>query len=99
MKRYSWVTILLEMLLLGAGTLVWAQEEIVPLPPSAQQSQVQQAAQQVWSPQQLNNLVAPLALVGAIVMSREEHSAVLERALLIRASRLHAEPPLAVSRP
>jgi len=62
MKRHSFVPILLALALLGAGTLVWAQEATVPLPPSAQQPQVQQAAQQVWSPQELNNLVAPIAL-------------------------------------
>ena len=70
MKRYSWVTILLEVLLLGAGALVWAQEEIVPLPPSAQQSQMQPAAQQVWSPQQLDNLVAPIALYPDPLLSQ-----------------------------
>ena len=41
---------------------MWAQEETPSLPPPAQQPQMQQAAQQVWSPQQLNNLVAPIAL-------------------------------------
>ena len=62
MKRHASVTILLELLLLGAGTLVWAQEETPTFPPPAQQQQMQQAAPQVWSPQQLNNLVVPIAL-------------------------------------
>ena len=41
---------------------MWAQEQAPPLPPPAQQPQMQQAPQQVWSPHQLNNLVAPIAL-------------------------------------
>ena len=62
MKRLLYVPILLELLLLGAGTLVWAQEKTPSFPPPAQQQQMQQAAPQVWSAQQLNNLVAPIAL-------------------------------------
>ena len=62
MKRHLSVLILLVIALLGAGTLVWAQEETPPVLPPAQQPQMQQAPQQVLSPQQLNNLVAPIAL-------------------------------------
>ena len=62
MKRHVYVPILLVLLLLGAGTLVWAKQETPSFPPPAQQPQMQQAAPQVWSPQQLNNLVAPIAL-------------------------------------
>ena len=62
MKRHLSIPILLVLILLGAGTLVWAQEDTPPLPPPAQQPEMQQAAHQVWSPDQLNNLVAPIAL-------------------------------------
>jgi hypothetical protein len=62
MKRRSYAPILFALILLGSGTLVWAQEETPPLPPPEQQPQMQQAAQQAWSPQQLNNLVTPIAL-------------------------------------
>ena len=63
MKLHSHVPVLLGLLLLGAGARVRAQEETPSLPPPAQQPQMQQqAAQQVWSPQQLDNLVAPIAL-------------------------------------
>jgi hypothetical protein len=55
MKRQSSVPILLELLLLGAGTLVWAQEARPSLP-------TPQTEQQSWSPAQLNDLVAPIAL-------------------------------------
>jgi hypothetical protein len=62
MKHHSRVPILFELFLLGTGMLVWAQEGKPPLPPLVQQPQMQQAAQQVWSPQQLSNLVSPIAL-------------------------------------
>jgi len=62
MKRHSPVPMLLVLALLGAGTLVWAQEQAPPSPLPEQQTQVQEAPQQVWSPEQLNNLVAPIAL-------------------------------------
>ena len=62
MKRHECVLILLVITLLGTGTLVWAQEETPPVQAPAQQPQMQQAPQQLLSPQQLNNLVAPIAL-------------------------------------
>jgi uncharacterized membrane protein YgcG len=62
MRRRLHVPIVLELLLLGAGTLVWAQEEISSLPPPPEQPQTQEATKQVWSPQELNNLVASIAL-------------------------------------
>jgi hypothetical protein len=50
--KHNWsVPVLLGLILLGAGTLVWAQEETTP----AQQPRM-------WSTQELNNLVAPIAL-------------------------------------
>jgi uncharacterized membrane protein YgcG len=60
MKRYSSALILSVIILLGAGTHVWAQEQTPRVVPIAQQPQVQQA--QLLTPQQLNNLVAPIAL-------------------------------------
>jgi hypothetical protein len=57
MRRHFCVPTLLELLLLGVGTVVWAQEETSSLPPPPQQ-----AEKQVWSPQELDNLVAPIAL-------------------------------------
>ena len=62
MRRHPCVPILLEVLLLGAATLVCGQTVTPSLPPPAQQPQTPLAEQQVWSPQQLNNLVAPIAL-------------------------------------
>jgi hypothetical protein len=62
MKRHLSVLILSVITLLGAGTLVWAQEETLPVRPPAQQPQTQQVPPQLLSPQQLNNLVAPIAL-------------------------------------
>jgi hypothetical protein len=58
MKRNLWAVIFLGSLLAG-GMLALAQEATPVLPPLAQQTQ---EAPQVWSPQQLNNLVAPIAL-------------------------------------
>src|SRR3990172_11357080 len=55
MKGNWSVPVLLGLVLLGAGTLLWAQEETPPIPPLAQQPQM-------WSAQELNNLVAPIAL-------------------------------------
>jgi hypothetical protein len=60
MKRHSSALILSVVIFLGAGTPVWAQEQTPPVVPPAQQPQVQQA--QLLTPQQLNNLVAPIAL-------------------------------------
>jgi len=62
MKRHFSVLILSVITLLGAGTLVWAQEETPPVRPPAQQPQMRQAPPQLLSAQQLNNLVAPIAL-------------------------------------
>jgi hypothetical protein len=62
MKRHISVLMLMVLTLLGTGTLVWAQEQAPPALPPGQQPQVQQGPQQVWSPEQLNNLVAPIAL-------------------------------------
>jgi hypothetical protein len=62
MKRNLSVLVFFGLILLSAGTLVWAHEDSPSLPPPAQQPQMQQAAQQMWSPQELNNLVAPIAL-------------------------------------
>jgi hypothetical protein len=62
MKSHLNVPILVALLLGGGGTLVWAQEGAPSLPLPAKQPQMQQAAQGVWSPQQLSNLVAPIAL-------------------------------------
>jgi uncharacterized membrane protein YgcG len=58
MGRHLCVPLVLALLLLGAGTLAWAQQETTSLPPPAQ-SETQQP---VWSPQELDNLVAPIAL-------------------------------------
>jgi len=60
MKRYLPVLVLSVITLLGAGTLVWAQEPTSPVQAPAQQPQVQQS--QLLAPQQLDNLVAPIAL-------------------------------------
>jgi len=62
MKSHLIVPILVALLLEGAGTLVRAQEGTPSLPLPAKQPQSQQAAHEVWSPQQLSNLVAPIAL-------------------------------------
>jgi hypothetical protein len=53
---------LMVLPLLGTGALVWAQQQVPPAPSPEQQPQVQEGSQQVWSPDQLNNLVAPIAL-------------------------------------
>jgi hypothetical protein len=60
MKHHSLVLILLVISLLAAGTLLWAQEQTPPVQ-SASQPQIQPPPQ-LLSPQQLNNLVAPIAL-------------------------------------
>ena len=60
MNRHSSVPILLVFALLCAVTIVRAQEQSYPT--SEQQSQAQPAPQQVWSSEQLDNLVAPIAL-------------------------------------
>ncbi len=61
MKHHFLALILSVIALLAAGTLVWAQEQTPPVQ-SVQQPQPQQAPPQLLSPQQLNNLVAPIAL-------------------------------------
>jgi len=63
MKFHSHLPVLLGLMLLGAGARVWAHEDTPALAQPAQQPQMQQqAAQRVWSPQELDNLVAPIAL-------------------------------------
>jgi hypothetical protein len=62
MKSHVYAPILVALLLGGAGRLVWAQEGMPSLPLPEKQPQLQQAAHDVWSPQQLSNLVAPIAL-------------------------------------
>jgi len=57
MKRHSSALILSVISLLGAGTLGWAQEQTSPVPPP-----VRQTPPQLLSSQQLENLVAPIAL-------------------------------------
>ena len=61
MKRKLSALIPSVIVLLGAGMLLGAQEQTV-VPPPAQQPQTQQAPPQLLSAQQLNNLVAPIAL-------------------------------------
>ena len=53
MKHPSLIALLLVLTLFGAVTIVQAQ---------GQEPQTQPAPQQVWSPEQLDNLVAPIAL-------------------------------------
>ena len=61
MKRNLSVLIFSAITVLGGGTLVWTQVPTVPVQAPAQQPQTQ-APQQRLTPQQLNNLVAPIAL-------------------------------------
>ncbi len=70
MKRHLSVVIFSAMTLLGVGTIVWAQEETPPVQTPATQSQMQQAPPQLLSPQQLNNLVAPIALYPDPLLSQ-----------------------------
>lgn len=56
--------------LLGAATIVGAQEPEQSAPPPAQQSQTQPAPQQEWSADQLDNLVAPIALYPDPLLSQ-----------------------------
>jgi len=62
MRRALTVSAFLALAVLGAATMVWAQEEGPPTPPSQQQPQAQPATQQLWPADQLDNLVAPIAL-------------------------------------
>jgi hypothetical protein len=59
MKSHSSVPILLLLTFLGAVTIVLAQVQEQPYPLPEPQAQ---PAQQVWSAEQLDNLVAPIAL-------------------------------------
>jgi len=62
MRHHPQRPIILVLAILGAGTLLWAQAQAPPSPLPEQRPQVQGAPQQVWSPAQLDNLVAPIAL-------------------------------------
>jgi hypothetical protein len=62
MKPNSSAPFFLVFALLGAVTIVPAQEQGQSYPASESQSQAQPAPQQVWSSEQLDNLVAPIAL-------------------------------------
>jgi len=62
MRRALSVSGFLAFAVLGAATLVWTQEEGPPLPQPQQQPQTQAAPQQLWPADQLDNLVAPIAL-------------------------------------
>lgn len=64
MKRHLPALIFGVIFILGAGTLVWTQEQSNPV----QQPQVQQP--QSLSPQQLDNLVAPIALYPDPLLSQ-----------------------------
>ncbi len=52
----------LAFALFGATTFAWPQEAGPAYPTPDPQSQAQQPSQQVWTPDQLDNLVAPIAL-------------------------------------
>jgi hypothetical protein len=62
MRRHPQGPMILVLAILGSGTLVWAQAQAPPSALPEQQAQVQAPQQQVWSPDQLDNLVAPIAL-------------------------------------
>jgi hypothetical protein len=62
MNRHLSVPIILVSALLGIGTFGWAQEQNQTIPPPEQQAQAQPVPQQVLSADQLDNLVAPIAL-------------------------------------
>ncbi len=62
MRRSLYLPVFLAFLLITAGTLVWAQEEMSPLPAPEPQPVTQQAPKQTWTPDELDNLVAPIAL-------------------------------------
>jgi hypothetical protein len=62
MKRNSSVAVLLVCALFGAVTTVRAQEQGQPSQPAQQRPQAQPAPQQLWPADQLDNLVAPIAL-------------------------------------
>ena len=62
MRRSLYVPVILGLLVFCAGTLVWAQEGM-PRPPLPEpQPPAAQMPKQTWSPEELNNLVAPIAL-------------------------------------
>jgi hypothetical protein len=62
MSRALSVSAFLALAVLGGATMAWAQEEGPPTPPLQQQPQAQPATQQLWPADQLDNLVAPIAL-------------------------------------
>ncbi len=62
MKHHKSVLLSVMFALLGAVTLVPAQEPESADPAAQQQAQAQPAPQPVWSPEQLDNMVAPIAL-------------------------------------
>jgi hypothetical protein len=62
MKRHSPVLVFFGLALLCAVTIVQAREQDPSYPATAPQSEAQQSAQQMLSSEQLDNLVAPIAL-------------------------------------
>ncbi|HYK88960.1 MAG TPA: DUF3300 domain-containing protein [Acidobacteriota bacterium] len=71
MRRFSpfSLAILLVFIFLGAGTIAWVRGQEAPLPPE-QQPPTQQAPQRVWSSEELDNLVAPIALFPDTLVSQ-----------------------------
>jgi hypothetical protein len=70
MKRQTLVPIFMVFALLGAFTAVKAQEENQSYPVSAQQLPSQATPQQLWSAEQLDNIVAPIALYPDPLLSQ-----------------------------
>ncbi len=70
MKRYFSAMVILATAFLGTGTLVWTQEQVPAAQAPEQQPQSQPAPQQELSPQQLDNLVAPIALYPDPLLSQ-----------------------------
>ena len=62
MKRHSSVLVFFGLALLCAVTIVQAREQDPSYPATAPQSEAQQSTQQMLSSEQLDNLVAPIAL-------------------------------------
>ncbi len=62
MRPHSLLPIAVIFVFLGAMTIIPAQGQDQPLAPPDQPSQAQPGPQQVWSADQLDNLVAPVAL-------------------------------------
>ena len=91
MRRALTVSAFLALAVLGAATMVWAQEEGPPTPPLQQQPQAQPATQQLWPADQLDNLVAPIALypdplLGQILVASTYPLEVVEAARWSRAN-------------